>query len=65
MSGEAPQKIRLPLISFFSGVSYIWGSYAWGSSSKNQTAPDFFFLWSQLHLRKLCLGKLLKKSDCP
>jgi hypothetical protein len=22
-----PQKIRLPLISFFSGVSYIWGSY--------------------------------------
>jgi len=34
-----PQKIRLPLISFFSGVSYIWGSYIWGSyiwgSSKN------------------------------
>jgi hypothetical protein len=22
-----PQKIKLPLISFFSGVSYIWGSY--------------------------------------
>jgi len=27
-----PQKIRLPLISFFFGVSYIWGSYIWGSS---------------------------------
>jgi len=26
------QKIRLPLISFFSRVSYIWGSYIWGSS---------------------------------
>jgi hypothetical protein len=43
----------LPLISFFSGVSYIWGS-----ASKNQIAPDFFFFWSQLHLGKLHLGKL-------
>jgi len=48
-----PQKIRLPLISFFSGISYIWGSYIWGSALKNQTAPDFFFLWSQLHLGRL------------
>jgi hypothetical protein len=48
-----PQKIKLPLISFLSGVSYIWGNYIWGSSSKHQTAPDFFFLWSQLHLEKL------------
>ena len=30
-----PQKIRLPLISFLSGVSYIWGSYIWGSSTGN------------------------------
>ncbi len=30
-----PQKIRLPLISFFSRVSYIWGSYIWGSSTGN------------------------------
>jgi len=35
------QKIRLPLISFFSGVNYIWGSYIWeapqgmGSDRKN------------------------------
>jgi hypothetical protein len=29
------QKIRLPLISFFFGVSYIWGSYIWGSSIGN------------------------------
>jgi hypothetical protein len=27
LSNLLPQKIRLPLISFFSGVSYIWGSY--------------------------------------
>jgi hypothetical protein len=26
--------------------------------SKNPTAPDLFFLWSQLHLGKLHLGKL-------
>jgi len=51
-----PQKIRLPLISFFSGVRYILGS-----ASKNQIAPDFFFLWSQLHLGKLHLGKLHKE----
>jgi hypothetical protein len=25
LSNLLPQKIRLPLISFFSGVSYIWG----------------------------------------
>jgi hypothetical protein len=30
-----PQKIRLPLISFFSGVNYISGSYIWGSSTGN------------------------------
>jgi hypothetical protein len=30
-----PQKIKLPLISFFFGVSYIWGSYIWGSSTGN------------------------------
>jgi len=35
-----PQKIRLPLISFFSGVSYIWGSYIWGSSTGNGHCPD-------------------------
>jgi hypothetical protein len=59
------QKIRLPLISFFSRVSYIWGSSTgngqWSTksfASKNQTALDFFFLWSQLHLGKLHLGKL-------
>jgi hypothetical protein len=27
----------------------------------NQTAPDFFFLWSQLHLEKLHPGKLHKE----
>jgi len=55
-----PQKIRLPLISFFSGVSYICGHTALplpclvchpkSFASKNQTTLDFFFLWSQLHL---------------
>jgi hypothetical protein len=58
-----PQKIRLPLISFLFGVNYIWGSYIWGSSSKNQTGPDFFFLWSQLHLGKLCLEEFF--GHCP
>ncbi len=41
-----PQKIRLPPISFLSGVSYIWGSYIWGSSSKNQIAWFLFSLES-------------------
>ncbi len=35
--GEAPQKIRLPLIFFFSGVSYIWGS----STRNGQWVEEF------------------------
>jgi hypothetical protein len=41
LSNLLPQKIRLPLISFFSGVSYIWGitsgeaPHGMGSDRKN------------------------------
>jgi hypothetical protein len=30
---------------------FFWSTKSF--ASKNQTAPDFFFLWSQLHLGKL------------
>jgi hypothetical protein len=36
LSNLLPQNIRLPLISFFFGISYIWGSYSWGSSTRNR-----------------------------
>jgi len=32
---------------------YIFSGLPISFASKNQTAPDFFFLWSQLHLGKL------------
>jgi hypothetical protein len=38
---------------------FFWSTKSF--ASKNQIAPDFFFLWSQLHLGKLHLGKLHKE----